>query len=160
MNETKPPHFRKENTTAYAMRHRHDARDFGDTRNTKAARTSEATRLPMHGKERRGRDYTPLFRFLLSKVGQPWTVVHSEAVARLDRVDPIFWLVALREEDREDYVRTGESSCFSGLYVDDDGVLRIVNPEIGPSTLEPNCRCCTHTFNGVPFKQKYRDPVQ
>ena len=93
-------------------------------------------------------------------MGQPWTVVHSEAVARLDRVDPIFWLVALREEDREDYVRTGESSCFSGLYVDDDGVLRIVNPEIGPSTLEPNCRCCTHTFNGVPFKQKYRDPVQ
>lgn len=156
MNKSKPPLYRKENTTAHTMRSRHRARDFGDARNTKAEQTSEANRRPMHGKKQRGRDYTPLYRFLLSKVGQPWSAVHSEAIGRLDRADPIFWMVALREEDREDYVCTGESTYFSGLYVDDDGVLRIVNPEFGPSTLAPTCRCCTHTFNGVPFTKQYR----
>ncbi|RZI55910.1 MAG: hypothetical protein EOP37_26255 [Rubrivivax sp.] len=160
MNKSKPPLYRKENTTAHAVKSRRRRGDFGDTRHSKAEVASEALRRPMHGKIQQGRDYTPLFRFLLSKVGQPWPAVHSEAVARLDRADPIFWIVALREEDREDYIRTGESSCFSGLYVDDDGILRIVNPEVGPSTMEPDCRCCTHTFNGVPFTKKYRDPVE
>ncbi|WP_431262635.1 hypothetical protein ACQ859_21240 [Roseateles chitinivorans] len=158
MNKPKPPLYRKENTTAHTMRDRHRARDFGDTRNTKAEQMSDATRRPMHGKEQRGRDYTPLYRFLLSKVGQPWSEVHSEAVGRLDRPDPIFWMVALHEDDRKDYVCTGESSHFSGLYVDEAGLLQLVNPDVGPSTLAPTCRCCTHTFNGVPFTKTYRYP--
>ncbi|MDP1183677.1 hypothetical protein Q6285_30915, partial [Klebsiella pneumoniae] len=67
---------------------------------------------------RRGLDYTPLFRFLLSRVGQDWDEVYSEAVARLDLKDPIFWMVALREMDEQDYIRAGEASYFSGLKVD------------------------------------------
>lgn len=39
----------------------------------------------MHGKVKRGLDYTPLFRFLLAKVGMPWNEIHPEAIARLDR---------------------------------------------------------------------------
>lgn len=156
--DQKPQLYRKENTTAHAMRSWHGAGDFRDIRNSKDELTSDATRRSMHGKRRRGFDYTPLFRFLLSKVGQPWAQVHSEAVSRLDRPDPIFWMVAIGEEDRRECFWIGESTCFSGLYVDDGGILRIVNPDIGPSTLEPSCPCCTHTFNGVTFTKRYRPP--
>lgn len=61
----------------------------------------------MHGRARHGRDYTPLFRFLLSKVGGDWDAIHAEAVSRLDTPEPIFWLVALNEADRKPYVRIG-----------------------------------------------------
>jgi hypothetical protein len=159
VNRTRPqPLYRKENTTAHMERERRRAGDFSDVRHSKAERELEALRRPMHGKVQRGRDYTPLFRFLLSKVGGSWKDVRADAVPRLDRSAPIFWMVALREEDRREAVRVGESSFFSGLYVDDEGVLRIVNPEIGPSTYEPGCRCCTHTFNGVLFTKPYRGP--
>ncbi|MDP0941227.1 hypothetical protein Q6253_28740, partial [Klebsiella quasipneumoniae] len=84
-------------------------------------------------------DYTPLFRFLLSRVGQDWDEVYSEAVARLDRKDPIFWMVALREMDEQDYIRAGEASYFSGLKVDEAGVLRVVNPGLGAGSLVPQC---------------------
>ncbi|MCM5704558.1 hypothetical protein [Larsenimonas salina] len=103
----------------------------------------------------RGLDYTPLFRFLLAKVGCPWNEVHSEAVSRLDKKDPIHWLVAMDYESAEEVIRVGESSYFSGLYVDEKRILRIVNPDIDENTLEPLCKCCTHTFNGIPFTQKY-----
>ncbi|HET7230780.1 MAG TPA: hypothetical protein VFJ16_12300 [Longimicrobium sp.] len=83
---------------------------------------SDAERGAMHGKHRRGLDYTPLFRFLLSRVGAEWDGVYREAAARLDRPDPIFWLVARNEHERREMVRVGESSYFSGLYVDDDGI--------------------------------------
>jgi len=144
------PLFRKVNTTARGVHH-----DFGgrsaDARNTKAEIHSEELRGTMHGKQRRGLDYTPLFRFLLSKVGSEWDAVFSEAVARLDRPEPIFWLVALHEHERQDVVRVGESTYYSGLYVDAEGSLRKVNPELGPEQLTPSCTCCTHTFNGVRF---------
>lgn len=105
----------------------------------------------MRGKRRRGLDYTPLFRFLLSKVGSEWDGVHREAVSRLDRPEPIFRMVARDEDGRREIVRTGESTYFSGLYVDNAGILRAVNPDLGPEDLTPSCSCCTHTFNGVRF---------
>ncbi|MBH3006458.1 hypothetical protein [Serratia ureilytica] len=45
-------------------------------------------RESMHGRIQHGMDYTPLFQFLLSKVGQPWNEVHSEAISRLDKEAP------------------------------------------------------------------------
>ncbi len=150
---TKEPLYRKVNTTAHNASHR-SMGDFRDDRRSKAFAQSEATRLSMHGKSRRGLDYKPLFQFLLSKVGQPWVAVHAEAVSRLDQEEPIFWLVAQHEEDREDVVQVSESSYFSGLYVDEAGVLQKVNPAVGSQTLKPRCACCTHTFNGKPFSQK------
>jgi hypothetical protein len=150
----KDPLFRKVNTTAHGVHHRFGG-DFHDQRNSKSQRESEETRMPMRGKARRGLDYTPLFRFLLSKVGANWNEVHAEAVSRLDRPDPIFWLVAIRSSDEKEYVRTGEASYFSGLRVDEQGRLQIVNPSLGPSSLAPLCACCTHTFNGVRFTQAF-----
>ncbi|WP_211236901.1 hypothetical protein [Chitinimonas koreensis] len=81
--------------------------------------------------------------------------MYREAAARLDRKEPIFWLVALRDEDGRPYVRTGEASYFSGLRVDAEGVLRVVDPAVGTGSLAPLCACCTHTFNGVPFTRRY-----
>lgn len=100
------------------------------------------------------RDYTPLFRFLLTKVGRRWADVHREAVARLDREAPIFWMVAVNESDRRAMIRVGEATYFSGLYVDDDGALQLVDPTLDIATMVPRCDCCTHTFNGVRFVQR------
>lgn len=107
----------------------------------------------MHSHQRHGFDYTPLFRFLLSKVGRPWNEVFSEANARLDRPEPVFWMVALRESDKEEYVRTGENSYYSGLWVDEAGLLQKVNSQLTLDLMEPFYDCCTHTFNGVVFAQ-------
>jgi hypothetical protein len=144
----KEPLYRKVNTQTHRVHH-----DTGGNFRTgrKALGESDASRSPMHGKSRRGLDYTPLFRFLLSKVGSEWDSVYSEAVARLDRPDPIFWLVARHEHERQEKVRVGESSYYSGLYIDDAGILRLVNPDLRARDLVPYCTCCTHTLNGVRF---------
>jgi hypothetical protein len=144
----KDPLFRKVNTQTHGVRHG----TGGDYRTQREALAqSDATRSAMHGKGRRGLDYTPLFRFLLSRVGSEWDSVYSEAVARLDRPDPIFWLVARHEGERREMVRMGESTYYSGLYVDDAGLLQVVNPDLRAEDLTPFCNCCTHTFNGVRF---------
>ena len=101
----------------------------------------------MHSKKQRGLDYTPLFKFLLSKVGSNWSEVYSEAKARLDKEEPIFWMVALHEEDKADYVRVGTNTYYSGLYVDEDGILRVVNSHIHVENFEKGCYD-TITFNG------------
>lgn len=150
----KEPLYRKVNTTAHRVHHGQGG-DYSDDRNARATRSDEAVRSPMHGRRQLGLDYTPLFRFLISKVGAEWASVYSEAVARLDRADPIFWLVALRHDERRRYVLIGESSYYNGLYVDDIGTLQLVDPVVGPSSLVPRCKCCTHTFNGTPFTRPF-----
>ena len=105
----------------------------------------------------RGLDYTPLYKFLLSKVGQDWDMIHSEAISRLDKEDPIYHLVARNEHEKQDYVRCGESSKYSGLFVDEDNKLQLVNPNLRNEHLFPSCHCCTHTFNGTPLQKTYAD---
>jgi hypothetical protein len=146
----KEPLYRKVNTKARNVHHRFGG-DYRHERNAKDAVNPEATRSAMHGKHQRGLDYTPLFRFLLSKIGADWNSVHSEAVSRLDRPEPIFWIVALRDDQRQEFVRVGDSSYYSGLFVDAEGKLQAVNPKLGPEQMTPSCPCCTHTFNGVRF---------
>ena len=47
----------------------------------------------MHGIKQHGLDYTPLYKFLLFKVGRKWDEVYSEAIARLDKKNQFFgWL--------------------------------------------------------------------
>ncbi len=141
----KAPLYRKVNTRARGVHHNFGGEYRWQRRDQKDDRSGMA-----HG-ARRGLDYTPLFRFLLSRVGDDWSEVHREAVSRLDTSEPIFWLVALHKEDGQAVVRLGESTYFSGLYVDENNRLRVVAPTIGPETLEPSCPCCTHTLNGIPF---------
>lgn len=146
--------YRRVNTRTRGVPHQSGG-DYRHERNTKRERATDDRRGRMARGRRRGRDYTPLFRFLLSKVGSPWSEVYSEAKRRLDDEEPIFWLVALHREDALPYVRLGECSYYSGLYVDEAGNLCILDARVGPSSLAPSCACCTHTFNGVPFSRKY-----
>lgn len=148
MKRDKNPLYRKVNTKARGVYHLIGG-NYSDARNKDSA-------IGMRQGVQRGLDYTPLFRFLLSSVGKKWDDVYSEAISRLDKRDPIFWLVSIEKEDAEESVRVGESSYYSGLYVDELGLLQVVNPTVNETTLEPKCGCCTHTFNGVVFTKKYK----
>ena len=149
MDREKSKLYRKVNTKAKGVHHRFGG-DFKNTRNSKKE-TLQQTTGTMFGTKQRGLDYTPLFRFLLSKVGCNWDEVFSEAKSRVDRQEPIFWLVALHEHEKKDYIRIGESSYYSGLFVDDKGLLQLVNPTLSAKDMTPSCDCCTHTFNGRKF---------
>lgn len=149
MNKPKSKLYRKVNTKTFNVRHEYGG-DFRNTRNKKQ-QTREQITGTMGGKKERGLDYTPLFKFLLSKVGGNWNEIFSEAKERLDKTEPIFWLVALNPDEKRDFVRYGESSYFSGLYVDEFGFLQISNPNLKAIDMKPFCDCCTHTFNGKLF---------
>ncbi|MCC2097149.1 MAG: hypothetical protein KDJ29_09670 [Hyphomicrobiales bacterium] len=154
MQREKKPLYRKVNTRTHGVWR--SGGQYKWDRNTKAAGAREASgRGSMKAKWRNGRDYKPLYQFLLSKVGCDWDEVHSEAVARLDTPEPIFHMVALKEEDRRERIGASESAYFSGLYVDDNNRLAVVNPDLRVEDMEPSCPCCTHTFNGKPFVKKF-----
>lgn len=147
------PLYREANTLARGFHHPAGG-DYRDIRNTKAEQVYDRTRGPMRPVDhnlRVGRDYTPLFMFLLSAVGRPWSDVHHEVLARLDSDEPLYWMVALDEVDRAEVVRLGDNSFYSGLFVDEGGLLRVTNPDLTAAEMTPTCSCCTHTFNGVPF---------
>ncbi|AQY21641.1 hypothetical protein [Riemerella anatipestifer] len=142
MNKEKKKLFRKVNTTTYGVRHR-----FGQNYNRRDGNQQGGKGKMKRGVER-GLDYTPLFRFLLSKVGSDWDSVFNEAKSRLDRTEPIFWMVALTEDEKQDFVRIGESSYFSGLFVDENNILQKCTPELNKFNMQKFCSCCTYTFNG------------
>ncbi|WP_413495575.1 hypothetical protein [Morganella psychrotolerans] len=109
-----------------------------------------AKRGTMHGRQKRDRDYTPLFYFLIKQIGKSWDEIFSEVCGRLDTTGPVFWLVALHEHQRRDLVCIGESSFYPGLFVDENGILQQVNPSITGKDVKVTCRCCTHTYIGEP----------
>ncbi|MDQ0742279.1 hypothetical protein QF045_005139 [Pseudomonas sp. W4I3] len=146
------PLYRSVNTRTHGVRHG-SCRAYRYERHSKAEKRAQSTRGSMHSHQRHGLDYTPLFRFLLSKVGHPWSQVFSEAKARLDRPDPVFWMVAQHESDKQEYVRTDENSYYSGLWVDEAGLLQKVNPQLTPEHMISFYDYCTQTFNGVVFTQ-------
>jgi len=159
----KKPLYRKVNTKARGVHHNSGA-DYRHSRNTKAEKDNTSPRGKMKQGVQRGLDYTPLYRFLISKVGQLFAEVHSEAVGRLDHEDPIFHIVARDAADASAVVRIGESSHYSGLFIDDSGNLQLVDPNVKISQLWPTCSCCTHTFNGEvftnPFDETRRFPTR
>ena len=152
MNKDIKPLYRKVNTKARGVHH-YKGSDAKYDRNTKSG-----VKKSMKKDVQRGLDYTPLYKFLLSKVGEDWTKVHSEAINRLDCEDPIFHLVAEDDSEKRDYVRCGESSYYSGLYVDENNKLQKVNPNFKNEDLTPSCDCCTHTFNGKILIRKFIPP--
>ncbi|MEO1494825.1 MAG: hypothetical protein AAFV19_21980 [Pseudomonadota bacterium] len=150
----KKPLYRRVNTRTHGVHHGHGG-DYRNDRNTKKETRNASSRGSMHSHHRHGYDYTPLFRFLLSKVGEDWSAVHSEAVSRLDREDPVYWLIARCAAEERRFVRIGESTYYSGLCIDEDNRLARVDPDLTVDLMSPSCACCTHTFNGVPFTRAY-----
>ncbi|MDX7538742.1 hypothetical protein [Serratia marcescens] len=82
--DTKKKLYRRESVTSKGA-----IASGGEYRWGRHGKQADDEQLPlresMHGRIQHGMDYTPLFQFLLSKVGQPWNEVHSEAVSRLDK---------------------------------------------------------------------------
>lgn len=153
--DKKEPLYRKVNTTTRGVHH-NSGSDFRHDRNTKAQKNSEEIFQGMGKKAKRGLDYTPLYRFLLSKVGKDWNSTHSEAVSRLDHEDPVYHIVLEPHESKEsapDYVCGGENSYFSQLYVDENNILQKVNPDFNPKEIPQWCTCCTVSFNSLPLKK-------
>jgi hypothetical protein len=160
MERSKKPLYRKVNTKARGCWHKFGG-DAKYDRNTKKGMSKS-----MKQGNQRGLDYTPLFRFLLSKVGEEWGGVYSEAKSRLDKVDPIFWMVELGDEPIkektpnhnpkwDDVFTFNENSSFSKLIIDDNGLLRIKNPSTVNEDFEPTCPCCTYTLNGKVLIKKF-----
>lgn len=149
MNKAKSKLFRKVNTKTFNVHHNFGG-DYRDTRNSKKEILEQA-KGKMSAKKDRGLDYTPLYKFLISKVGCDWNDVFSEAKSRLDKAEPIFAIVALKVNEKQDFVRIGQSSYFSGLYVDHNNILQLSNPNLNAKDMKPFCSCCTHTFNGKLF---------
>jgi hypothetical protein len=161
MNRKKENLYRKVNTKAINCRH-----NFGlnarHSRNTKNGMDKS-----MKQGIQRGLDYTPLFRFLLSKVGQNWDEVYAEAKSRLPNDEPIFWMVRQGVGTDINPYRLGaqkglfqtENARFSTLVVDNDGKLRLENPALKNEDFTPSCPCCTHTFNGKPLNKKFAWPI-
>lgn len=98
------PLYRKVNTRARGVHHytggaaRHD-------RNSK-----RGPKRGMAQGTQRVLDYTPLYRFLLSRVGKDWARMHSEAVARPDREEPVRRIVHPTRDAGKAIVRVGEST--------------------------------------------------
>jgi hypothetical protein len=143
----KKPLYRKENTRTHHISYRSGS-DARHDRNTKNGLSRSMK------KEQHGYDYTPLYKFLLSKIGKNFDEVFSEAVARLPKGETkaIYYMF----DNTKDYFRSGESSYYSTLIVDENGLIQKTNPELTNEDLSPSCWCCTHTFNGKVLIKKYK----
>lgn len=158
----KKPLYRKVNSKARWCHH-NTGSDANRSRNTKKGMTDKMKRGVQ-----RGLDYTPLFKFLLSKVGKKWDDVYKEAQSRVESEEPIFYMVKLEKYPHEHRFHSteqkynvsfgyGESSRFSTLVVDENGLLQKEDENIANESFFPSCKCCTHTFNGVVLKNKYHE---
>jgi len=153
MDRKKEPLYRKENKVSLNNKYRVvTGSEFRYQRRTKEFLKNESSHLPMNS-GKYGYDYTPLFKFLLSKVGKDWDLIFSEAKSRLDKEDPIFWLVALHPNEKRDIVRVGDSTYYSGLFVDENGILKKVNPDAQVNDIEVYWNE-TLSFNGVSVVDK------
>lgn len=140
----KNPLFKKENKNSLSSHYNvRKGGDFRHTRNTKKQKEFEGSHQSMKAGQF-GYCYKPLFKFLLSKVGQKWDEVYAEAKSRLLSDEPIFWMVETNPVEIEKYnnpsdnpyniidgvFRSGEDSNYSTLIIDSDGILQLQNPEM------------------------------
>lgn len=149
MNKEIKPLYRRVNTKARNYRSNNPGTDYKYSRHKKQD-TLEQVKGSMFANKKRGLDYTPLFKFLLTKVGVEWDKIFSEIKPRLDNTDPIFWIVSLNADNKKDVVRIGESTFYSGMFVDENGLLQISNPSFNPKTINEkhNYNFETNSFNG------------
>ena len=159
MNKQKEKLYRKDNKKALHYEG-NTGWEYRYDRNTKKLKEFEGNFKGIK-KTDKGMDYTPLYRFLQSKVGSNWDEVHSEAISRLDKEEPIWHIVILDTEEPSRYnlksgiTRVGNSQYHS-LTVNEDRILVKINSDALP--YPPSCSCCTHTFNGkvIPYIEEPR----
>ena len=127
--------------------------------------------LPEHSPIKRsssfttGYDYSPLYHFLLTHVGQVWGPVFQECQYRLDKLSPMTYMVVNVNEHGivvdnhpdgvlPDFFRC-EDSYWSTLWVDEKGILQFVNKDFNlediVDTLKYPTKEFTITWNGRPI---------
>lgn len=147
----KQPLYRKE---ANAFNNHHiKGSDAKYDRNTKRGISKT-----LKNKVKRGLDYTPLYKFLLSKIGHNFDDVYREVIKRVNDRNAIFHMFRKHEFETDDFVRIGESSFYNKLYIDENNIIQKVNPNLKNEDFSPSCWCCTYTFNGKPLIKKYMHP--
>ena len=123
---------------------------------------TQIERMPVkkHSIFRTGYDYTPLFRFLHSHVGDVWTDIFRECQARLNDMKPLTRMVVNVNErglvvdnypDRElpKYCIESEDGYWSTLYVDEEGVLQFVDKDYHKPPVSISL-AFTDSWNGEP----------
>lgn len=88
-------------------------------------------------------DYTPLLMFLEESVGRKWEDVWKEAMRKSDNAYMIIQWVVLninkaglvcnrinRPFTDHDFIRAGEGSYYSSLYVDENGILQLADSDV------------------------------
>ena len=94
-----------------------------------------------------GYDYTPLFRYLLSRVGDLWEDIYTYVKPRLNTTEAIWIMVSRSGYPQESsYFCLSEGSYWSQLWIDDEGRLQRVDPT--QANASPGCWCHTYSFNG------------
>lgn len=153
----KKPLYRKINTCTHRSNHKKQKDVY--ERNTKEDLDSKSKMKKHH----HGLDFSPLFAFLRKNVGKKWDNVKSEALTRLPkgfvRNDPLEtpiisyseYLDLCNKEEKgqwDSVFRYGESSYHSLMYVDENGFLQLVDPNLTIEDIKPSCLCCQYSFNG------------
>lgn len=161
--------YRKENKSSLSyIGHKDTGGDFRHDRNTKRLKNFEGNRWKMSSRKERGVDFTPLYKFLLSKVGEDFDEVYSEAMSRMDgKRAPIFWMIVENTYIEEGILKNSngtivrpdfnnEEAKFSTLYIDDENKLRKVS-DLNKSEFKlESCGCCTQSLDGIPY---VRNPI-
>ena len=153
----KEPLFRKKrNNESFSHHNNRNHADYKHIRNTKKHKITEdgdfvvKCKEGMHNTSPNGYDYTPLYRFLQSKVGKKWNDVFSEAKSRLDKEEPIWHIVYLSKPDIE-ITRWGEGTYYHTLYIDENNILQYTNKN---ATLKPHAYSFgTMTLDGKVLKK-------
>ena len=121
--------------------------------------TKDGVKKSMNTSKYHQKDYTPLYKYLLKHVGEDFDKICSDVYPRIDDRERVWDIIDRKESHdlngRVGLCRGGENSYYSTLIVDDNNILQIKNPELTINSLWPDCGCCTHTFNGVVYVNKY-----
>jgi CRISPR/Cas system-associated endonuclease/helicase Cas3 len=97
----KKPLYTKVNRRSYqSSQYEYSGGDHKHLRNTKKFKNLDAKRISMKGRNIQARDYTPLYKYLISNVGRSWDDIYSEIKPRLKGIErevknPIFYIVEI-----------------------------------------------------------------
>lgn len=156
----KKPLWRKINRTVYGTYRLNTAEKYSRNKKEDVVKKTKMNASTKYG----DLDFTPLYKFLLKNIGNSWDTVKSEALSRLPKdivqyEDPFNGVVLDYSEYlgltefayNNSFFSGGHTSMFSQLYVNEEGLLALVNPELSGESIAKIYSLYpdkTYTFNG------------
>lgn len=106
------------------------------------------TKMVRQRKDVRQLDFTPLYKYLQSKVGEDYDTVYSNVVERIPRNQRgVIDYIVMADNTGDGVARLGESTYFRTLYVDENNKLQFVNKDY-KQTVSKWCYMDTTTLDG------------